>query len=75
MSGFQKLKITPLCLASMNGHLNIVKYLTLDKHCDPAVRDDENVAPLHVAALNGHYDVVRYFMMLLKKVILILLNT
>ena len=46
----------------MNGHLETVKYLTVDKNCDPAVRDDGNVTPLHVAALNGHYDVVRFLM-------------
>ena len=48
-------------LASMNGHHGLtVKHLTVDRNCDPAVRNNKNATPLHIAALNGHYDVVRF---------------
>ena len=40
----------PSYLASRNGHLNIVKYLTVERNCDPAVRDHENGTPLHFTA-------------------------
>ncbi|KAJ8106492.1 hypothetical protein OPT61_g9498 [Boeremia exigua] len=48
---------TPLFLASMNGHAEIVTAL-LDGAADPDAADRDNVTPIHAASLNGHTEVV-----------------
>ena len=55
-------KVTPIYLASMNGHLDAVKYLALEKYGDPMCRTSDNMTPLHIAALNGHMEVIRFLM-------------
>ena len=42
---------TPLHLASQFGTLEIVKFLTDEKHCDPLSRDKSGNTPLHWAAV------------------------
>ena len=51
---------TPLHYAAMKGHMDIVKFLPVEKHCDPTCRDSKQCTPLHMAALNGHIQVVKF---------------
>ena len=41
--------------------VDIVKFLTLETHCDPTSRNAGNVTALHVSAIKGHLDVLRFF--------------
>ena len=47
-------------MAASRGHLDIVKYLTLEQHCDPLCTNRENNT-LHHAASRGHLEVVKFF--------------
>jgi len=60
------LKFTPLHLAAEEGHIEIVKFLTMEKHCDPMSRNIHNNTALHCAVLNGHMQVVKFFIEELK---------
>ena len=40
-----------LCLFSRNGHVNVVRYLVDEAHCDPHVKNNVGVAPLHSASM------------------------
>ena len=40
--------------------MNIVKFLTVEKQCDPMGRDLNLSTPLHWAAQNGHVEVVKF---------------
>ena len=51
---------TPFHLASLYGHLDIVKYLTNEAHADASSRDNAGWTPLHWAALKGHLDIVKF---------------
>ena len=51
---------TPLHYAARNGHLDVVKFLTLEKHCNPSQRDIWNNTPLQFAVRNGHLQVVKF---------------
>ena len=52
----------PLHEASRNGHLDTVKYLTMEKQCGPSVsRNNNDNTPIHIASLEGHLEVVRFF--------------
>ena len=53
--------VTPLHLAAGSGHLDIVKYLTLERLCDHLCTDIDNDTPLHVATMFGHLEVVQFF--------------
>ena len=48
-------------MAARSGHLDIVKYLTLERHCDHLCTDAGNDTPLHVATMFGHLKVVQFF--------------
>ncbi|KAJ8328498.1 ankyrin repeat-containing protein [Batrachochytrium dendrobatidis] len=52
---------TALHMASANGHLNVVTFLTTDMAgpCDIDMTNDEGSTSLHWAALNGHIDIVK----------------
>ena len=50
----------------MKGHFDIVKFLTLIKHCDPLCIDYNQNTPLHIAALSGNIQIVRFFIEELK---------
>ena len=52
---------TPLHWAALEGHIDVVKFLTLEMHCDPTSRNADSNTALHVAAGNGHLDVVQFF--------------
>ena len=60
------LKLTPLHYAAMKGHFDIVKFLTLVKHCDTMCRDCDQNIPLHLAALSGNIKIVKFFIEVLK---------
>jgi len=59
-------KQTPLHRAAYNGQLDIVKFLTLEKHCKPNQRDILKDTPFHIAAKYGHLQVVQFFIEELK---------
>ena len=44
----------------MKGHVDIVKFLTVEKYCDPMCQDSDQNTPLHMAAQNGHIDIVKF---------------
>ena len=43
-------KETPLHYAARKGHVQIVNFLTLVKHCDPTSRNSGGTTPIHWAA-------------------------
>ncbi|CAL1541471.1 unnamed protein product [Lymnaea stagnalis] len=47
---------TPLHLAALNGHKEIVSML-LECEASPTTRDTQDCSPLHLAAWNGHTDI------------------
>ena len=49
----------PLHYASAGGHLEMVKYLINEQHCDPMSKDTSNT-PLHYACQYGHQNIVQY---------------
>ena len=51
--------VTPFYYAASNGHLNTVKYLAVEKQCDPTSRDTFNTA-LHIAAEKGRVEVMKF---------------
>ncbi|XP_064387477.1 uncharacterized protein LOC135335830 isoform X4 [Halichondria panicea] len=52
---------TPLSLACANGHLDTVKYLVNEHHCDPGTVNKAGDTPLSLACANaGHLDTVKY---------------
>ena len=50
----------PLHFACSNGHLNIVKYLIEEKHCNKSCENYELWTPLHFACDDDHLDIVKY---------------
>ena len=50
----------PLHFASINGHLDIAKFLIEEKGCDPMCRTKKGHAALHLACEKGHFDLVKY---------------
>ena len=52
------MKIMYTVLHSRNGHLNVVRYLVNEAHCDPHVKDNGGWAPLHCACRWVPHDVV-----------------
>ena len=51
---------TPLAAAAQNGHLSVVKYLTLLSNIKINSQDDEGLTPLVAAAKNSHWNIVNY---------------
>ena len=51
----------------MSGSLTVIKYLTLEKKCDPTFKKklDSNTA-IHIASFSGHLEVVKFFISELK---------
>jgi ankyrin repeat protein/L-ascorbate metabolism protein UlaG (beta-lactamase superfamily) len=49
---------TPLHIACIKGHLELVRYL-LEAGADPLAGDNENSTPLHVAAVGGNTGIAR----------------
>ena len=45
---------TPLHMAVVGDHIEVVKFLTLETHCEPTSRDEDNDTALHLAVMNGH---------------------
>jgi len=59
-------KTTPLYHAASNGHLDIVKFLTLEKHCNPTSRTSSGTTLIHRAAQYGHLEILKFFITDLK---------
>ena len=59
-------KNTPLHVASLNGHTDVVKCLIIDNHCNPLCLNEVHDAPLHSAAYNGHLAIVKFYIQDLK---------
>ena len=53
--------MTAVCLASMNGHLDILRYL-LEQGGDVNVRCPDGCTPLHLAILEERVDIVEYLL-------------
>jgi hypothetical protein len=51
---------TPLCLASLKGHIKIVKFLVLSGNADINSSNRFGYTPLHLAAMVGHVKVVEF---------------
>ena len=51
---------TALQSASHYGHLDIVKYLVEECHCDASEKDVAGRAALHLASIRGHLNIVKY---------------
>ena len=58
----QWLLYTPLhCACNWRGNIDIVKFLVVEQHCDPACcAGEEGVTPLHCACMSGKLDIVRF---------------
>ena len=65
-SCLDELKYSPLHLAAENGHLDIVKLLTVEKHCDPMSQNVFGYTVLHLAAQHGHLEIVEFLVEKLK---------
>ena len=50
---------TPLLLAALKGHLEVVKFLVWIG-CDKEAKHNDGSTLLHLASLNGHLEVVKY---------------
>ena len=57
--------ITPLHYATIEGHLDIVKFL-LNKGADSNATYEGEMMPLHLASLNGHCEIVKILIKLTK---------
>ena len=51
---------TPLHIAAMNGHLELVKYFVENLNMDPNTRGFNEWAPLHHSSAEGHHNIVKY---------------
>ena len=60
------MNFTPLHLAAMEGHIEIVKFLTVEKNCDPISETIKEITVLHGAALRGHLEIVKFLIEELK---------
>ena len=45
---------------ALKGHMDIVKFLTLEKYCDPMLQDIHGSVDLHYAVLSGHLEMVKF---------------
>ena len=50
----------PLHYAASNGHLEVVKYLIVELHCDPMDKNESGNTPLHYACSHGHLIIAQY---------------
>ena len=53
---------TPLHLASISGHLEVVKYLVMEQRMNPNAADREKRTPVHFAAHEGHTDILSFYL-------------
>ena len=47
--------------ATVHSHIEVVKFLTIKKHCDPIKRNANNDTVLHLAVERGHLNIVKFF--------------
>ena len=52
---------TPLHNAAQYGHIEVVKFLTIDMHCDPTSKNARKQTPLHLAAGKGYLNIIKFF--------------
>ena len=51
--------MTPILIASENGHIDIVKFLA-SKVDDPNPPNNGGITPIHVATFHGHTEIVKF---------------
>ena len=51
---------TPIHLASLNGHLEVVRFFISELNCNPNITGRHDETPLHSAASHGHLHIVKY---------------
>ena len=52
-------EVTPLQLASMLGHVEVMKVIIEQGNVDPNERNSNQITPLHIAAVNGQLQAVK----------------
>ena len=52
--------LTLVHIACLEGHEEMMRYLTEDCGIDPMSKDEQGVTPLHLACLSGHADIAKY---------------
>ena len=45
--------------ACESGHIDIIRHLVIDKHCDINAKGSGGYTPLHYACKNGHFEIVK----------------
>ena len=53
------LEATPLHSACSSGHLDVVRFLIVEKKYNLERKDDTGKAPIHIAAEEGHHEIVQ----------------
>ena len=48
---------TPLHMAALGNHINIIKFLIVEMHCDPISKTSDNFTALHLAV---HLNVAQF---------------
>ena len=48
-------------MAAQRGHLEVVKFLTVEKYCDPMSQNDDGNTALHYAVHGGHLEIIKFF--------------
>ena len=46
--------------------MDVVKFLTVEKRCDPMCRSSNLNTPLHMAVVGGHLEIIKFFVEELK---------
>ena len=52
---------TPYATACANGKLDVIRYLTEKRRCDPVHNNDRGLCAIDVATVTGNVDVLKYF--------------
>ena len=62
---------TPMYVASLNGHLEVIKMaFTISRKDDVTKADNNGQTPMYAASLNGYLEVINGFMIMVEKTML-----